>query len=99
MHGLACVCCQVMFVALSFQAIEFFFFAACIIALSVLFAFMSVIYKYVDIASIYSQGTEDLDQRPHSETSTLIMEKESAENGRTSYTKETRPESLSESEM
>ena len=55
------------------QAIEFFFFAACIGAVAILFAVMSFFYKYVDL-STYNQPQDDSSHDVSSdETSALIL--------------------------
>lgn len=86
--------------AILFQAIEFFFFAASIVALSILFATMSFFYKYVDLSN-YGQTTEDPSAEPEDEDSALMNGESSKplENKRNSYTTETPPTPHSESEM
>ena len=69
------------FVSLSLclQAIEFFFFAACIGAVAILFAVMSFFYKYVDL-STYNQPREDSSGSDESdETKALILSHEQQE--------------------
>ena len=57
------------------QALEFFFFAACIGAVAILFAVMSFFYKYVDL-STYDQlqeGGGGEDDTSSDETKALIL--------------------------
>ena len=73
------------------QAIEFFFFAACIVALAILFAIMSYFYKYVDPSNGKVEQSHNLavDQQDHTETSALVLAKNSPEEEkRTKYTLE-----------
>ena len=56
---------------LPMQAIEFFFFAACIGVVAILFAVMSFFYKYVDL-STYNQPQEESSESSD-ETRALIM--------------------------
>ena len=59
---------------MSSQALEFFFFAACIGAVAILFAVMSFFYKYVDL-STYDQLQEGggEDDTSSDETKALIL--------------------------
>lgn len=73
------------------QAVEFFFFAVCIITLAIIFAIMSYFYKYVDISNGKVDQSNNLavDRQDHTETSALVVSGNSPEEEkRTKYTSE-----------
>ena len=58
------------------QAIEFFFFAACIVGVAVLFAIMAFFYKYVDLSAPSQPLTND---QSSDETSALILSQQQSD--------------------
>ena len=71
MYVCMCVYKSVLFT----QALEFFFFAACIGAIAILFAVMSFFYKYVDLSTYNKLQTEGSDPSLD-ETRALILSHE-----------------------
>lgn len=61
---------------LSMQAIEFFFFAACIVGVAILFAIMAFFYKYVDL-SVHTQPLTN--DQSSDETSALILSQQQSD--------------------
>lgn len=61
---------------LPMQAIEFFFFAACIVGVAVLFAIMAFFYKYVDLSAPSQPLTND---QSSDETSALILSQQQSD--------------------
>ena len=61
---------------LPMQAIEFFFFAACIVGVAVLFAIMAFFYKYVDL-SAHNQPV--INNQSSDETSALILSQQQSD--------------------
>lgn len=73
---------------LSLQAVEFFFFAACIGAVAILFAIMSFFYKYVDLSKRV-QASNLASDEDQDESRALVVD--ASDSRRTSYTKENAP--------